>query len=207
MAKNIFISFRYSDGINYKNELTELFKEDDDTLDYSEDKDRSMMSEETIKKYLYGKLARSSVTIVLLTPKAICHQKDYNGKYDDWMYDEIKYSLEDRENNRTNGLIAVYVPEAKDMLISCNRCSNMYCEKACNIDNILPVDNLFRKNIMNVKNEYKTHNCNGIYDNDYDSYCSLISYEEFKNNYEKYIKIAEDKRDNTYKYDINKRLQ
>lgn len=45
------------------------------------------------------------------------HKKDFWGRYDDWMYDEIRYSLEDRENNRTNGLIAVYTPEVADMLV------------------------------------------------------------------------------------------
>lgn len=37
------------------------------------------MSEETIKRYLYGKLKNTSVTIVLLTPEAVKHQKKYNG--------------------------------------------------------------------------------------------------------------------------------
>ncbi len=40
------------------------------------------------------------------------------GDYDDWMYDEIRYSLESREGNRTNGLVAVYTPEVADLLIN-----------------------------------------------------------------------------------------
>ena len=57
------------------------------------------MSEDTIKRYLYNKLKNTSVTIVLLTPDAVNHKKGYNGfryEYNDWMYDEIKYSLDDK---------------------------------------------------------------------------------------------------------------
>ena len=118
MAKNVFISFRFSDGNRYKEYLSGLFDKYSDTIDYSEDVDRSRMSDVTIKQYLYGKLRRSSVTIVLLTPSAVNHKKNWMGNYDDWMYDEIRYSLESREGNRTNGLIAVYTPEATDLLIN-----------------------------------------------------------------------------------------
>ena len=58
------------------------------------------------------------------------------------MYDEIRYSLEDRENNRTNGLIAVYTPEAKAYLIEESKESTI----------VNDVDNLFRKNMMNSSN-------------------------------------------------------
>ena len=118
MATNVFISFRYEDGIRYKEYLSNLFDKNGDTIDYSEDVDRSQMSDDTIRRYLYGKLRRSSVTIVILTPKAINHKKNWRGEYDDWMYDEIRYSLENREGNRTNGLIAVYTPEAAEMIVS-----------------------------------------------------------------------------------------
>lgn len=197
MAKNVFISFRYSDGIVYKNKLANLFDSYRDTVDYSEAEDRSRMSEETIRNYLYRKLRRSSVTVVLLTPMAVNHERNWSGGYDDWMYDEIRYSLEDRGNNRTNGLIAVYTPEATDMLVSKDSDGNI-----CVSD----VDNLFRKNMMNVKKEYKKNPTLGLYDRDYDSYCSLISWSDFISDIGKYVTIAGNKRDVTYKYNIVKRL-
>lgn len=207
MARNVFISFRYSDGNKYKNDLAELFKESNDTVDCSEEVDRSMMSEDTIQDYLYKKLKRSSVTIVLLTPESVFHKKNSCGKYDDWMYDEIRYSLEDRINNRTNGLIAVYVPEAEYMIIHktihiCNVCNNQ-----TEIDLLSNFDNLSRLNMLNVKEEYKVNRCDGVYDGDYDSYCSLVPYNEFKKNFEKYIEIAIQKREEKYKYDVRSRLQ
>ncbi len=196
MAKNVFISFRYSDGIDYKNKLMKLFDLNLDTVDFSEDQDRSRMSEDTIQRYLYSKLRRSSVTIVLLTPLAVNHNHNWLGDYDDWIYDEIRYSLEDRERNRTNGLVAVYTPEAEKKLISSTSGSIM----------VNDVDNLFRKNMMNVKDAYKKNPNPGIFDRDYDSYCSLLSWSEFTSNVGRYVDIAAQKRDETYKFGIVKRL-
>ena len=170
MANNVFISFRYADGSNYKKELANLFNKYYDTVDYSEDEDRSNMSEETIRNYLYKKLRRSSVTIILLTPLAVNHKKNFKGKYDDWMSDEIRYSLE------------------KDSTT------------------ILNVDNLFRKNMMNVKPAYKRNPKQGIYDANYDSYCSLIEYSLFINNPGKYIDMALEKRNIKERYNIVKRI-
>lgn len=207
MANNVFISFRYSDGIAYKEELSKKFENCDDTLDFSEDEDRSKYTEETIKDFLYAKLRRSSVTIILLTPNAISHEKNFLGQYDDWMYDEIRYSLEDRENNRTNGLIAVYTPEAEQYLMYDSQHICKMCGRTRMTKTIKDVDNLFRKNMMNVKEKYKLNKCIDVYDSNFDSYCSLVAYDDFIVNFEKYIKIAKDKRDNVYKYDITKRLQ
>lgn len=196
MANNVFISFRYADGNNYKKELSNLFNEYNDTVDYSEDEDRSNLSEETIRNYLYKKLKRSSITIILLTPLAVNHKKNYKGEYDDWMYDEIRYSLEDRENNRTNGIVAVYTPEAAKMLVRKGEDSTI----------ILDADNLFRKNMMNVKLAYKRNPNQGIYNADYDSYCSLIEYSSFISNPGKYIDIALKKRSVKERYNIVKRM-
>lgn len=197
MARKVFISFRFSDGAKYKNELTQLFDSSTQVIDCSEDQDRSSQSESTIKNYLYGKLKNTSVTIVIITPKAVEHQKNWRGEYDDWMYDEIRYSLEDRENNRCNGLIAVYTPEAKNLLIS---------STANNLTTLRDVDNLFRKNMMNILPSYKKNPKEGVYDGTWDSYCSLVSWDDFKKNYADYIDKAGVKRENTYKYNIKKRL-
>ena len=197
MASNVFISFRYNDGHIYKDDLSRRFNGYYDTVDYSEDVDRSFMSEASIKSYLYKKLKKSSVTIVLLTPNAINHKRDYLGRCLDWMYDEIRYSLEDREGNRTNGLIAVYTPEAEKHLIE-------YSLDGKKI--IKNVDNLFRANMMNVKQTYKRNPTPGLFDSLYDSYCSLVSYEVFCKDIGKYIDNAIKKRDEKYKYNIVSRL-
>ena len=197
MATNVFISFRYEDGIRYKEYLSNLFDKNGDTIDYSEDVDRSQMSDDTIRRYLYGKLRRSSVTIVILTPKAINHKKNWRGEYDDWMYDEIRYSLENREGNRTNGLIAVYTPEAAEMIVK---------KQPSGTTTVVNVDNLFRKNMMNIKSQYKRNSTEGVFDRDYDSYCSLIPWNDFINNKGKYVDLAVQKRNCIDRYDIVKRL-
>lgn len=67
------------------------------------------------------------------------------GRYDDWMYDEIRYSLEDRENNRCNGIVAVYTPEAKEMLMKETLHTCDVCKQESTVSTIFDVDNLFRK--------------------------------------------------------------
>lgn len=197
MSRNVFISFRFKDGNRYKEYLSSLFDKDNDTVDYSEDVDRTNMSDATIQKYLYGKLSRSSVTIIILTPLSLNHKKNLWGDYDDWMYDEIRYSLENREGNRTNGLIAVYTPEVKSSLIK---------KSSTGTRMVNEVDNLFRKNMMNIKQQYKVNPTIGVYDRDYDSYCSLISWDEFIKKIGYFIDIASKKRNDVNKYELTKRL-
>jgi len=204
-SRNVYITFRFEDGNDYKSVLSQLFDENKDTVDYSEDQDRSNMSEKVIKDYLYKKLKRTSVTIILVTPKSISYKMDVYGNYDDWIYDEVRYSLENRENNRTNGLIAVYVPEAKDSLLKvgqhkCDKCAGYQ------ITTIFEQENLFRKNMMNVKKEFKKNKCADVYNGDFDSYCSLIPLDKFVSNISFYIDIAIQKRDMIDCYDITKRL-
>ena len=206
MARKVFVSFRYSDGIKYKEKLEDVFGKSTEIINCSEDEDRSDKTDDTIQKYLYDKLRGTSVTIVLLTPNAIKHRKDCYGKYDDWIYDEIRFSLEDRERNRCNGLVAVYTEEAKRFLIT--ECVHR-CDK-CNSESISysikEVDNLFRKNMMNVKEKYKKCKCDGLFDSNYDSYCSLVSWEDFIKKPEKYIDIAIEKRENVDRYELKKRI-
>lgn len=207
MAKNVFISFRFHDGKDYKEKLVEELEKHDRIIDFSEDEDRSEYSEESIRKYLYGKIRRTSVTIILITKEAINHKKT-GDKYDDWMYDEIRYSLEDREENRTSGLVAVYTKDAKDFLIEESKHTCDVCKTTKRCTTIKQVDNLFRKNMFNVKEEYKYNRCNNLYDSNYDHYCTLLSWEEFMDDIEKYIDIAYDKKENVNNYmlvvDLNK---
>lgn len=201
MARKVFISFRYKDGNKYKEYLSKLFSDSDDVINCSESEDRSRMSEDTIKRYLYSKLKNTSVTIVLLTPEAINHKKVFNGYnyvYDDWIYDEIKYSLDDRENNRCNGLIAVYTPEAKNLVINSSSNNGVITIKSFN--------NLVRKNMFNIKKTYKHNSKEGLYNANLDHYCSLVSWEDFVKDFDFYIALAEQKRDNKDQYDISKRM-
>ena len=202
MATKVFISFRFSDGKEIKDELVDLFDESTEVINRSEDVDRSQMSEDTIQEYLYEKLKDTSVTIVLLTPEAVSYRKNWIGNYDDWLYDELRYSLEDRKNNRTNGVVAVYTDDAKDMILesSSHYCSHCQQTKSCRT--LKYFDNLARKNMLNIKQSYKKNLCNDLYDDSHDSYISLVSLEEFKQDHTKYIDNAKDKRDRLHEFNI-----
>ena len=113
------------------------------------------------------------------------------------MYDEIRYSLEDRDNNRTNGLVAVYTPETASLLVN---------KQPTGSTAVNDVDNLFRKNMMNVKPQFKTNPNTGLFDRDFDSYCSLIPWDEFISNLSVSITRASQKRDQVYKYNLVKKL-
>ena len=206
MAIKVFISFRFSDGKYIKDELVDLFDESTEIINRSEDVDRSKMSEDTIQEYLYEKLKDTSVTIVLLTPDAVSYRKNWVGNYDDWLYDELRYSLEDRKNNRTNGVVAVYTDDAKDMILesSSHYCSHCQQTKSCRT--LKYFDNLARKNMLNIKPNLKKNPCNNLYSDKYDSYISLVSLEVFKENYKKYIDNAKEKRDRLEEFEIKKRM-
>lgn len=206
MATKVFISFRFSDGKMIKDELVDLFDESTEVINRSEDVDRSQMSEGTIQEYLYEKLKDTSVTIVLLTPEAVSYRKNWVGNYDDWLYDELRYSLEDRKNNRTNGVVAIYTDDAKDKLISESTHSCSQCQETQSCRSLKNFDNLVRKNMVNIKNNYKKNPCDNLYDDEHDSYISLVSWEEFKQDYTNYIDNAKEKRDRLHEFNIYKRM-
>ena len=206
MATKVFISFRFSDGKEIKDELVDLFDESTEVINRSEDVDRSQMSEDTIQEYLYEKLKDTSVTIVLLTPEAVSYRKNWIGNYDDWLYDELRYSLEDRNNNRTNGVVSVYTDDAKDMILESSSHYCAHCQETKSCRTLKFFDNLARKNMLNIKQSYKKNPCNDLYDDSHDSYISLVSLEEFKQDYTKYIDNAKDKRDRLHEFNIYKRM-
>ncbi|MDR0299035.1 MAG: TIR domain-containing protein [Streptococcaceae bacterium] len=196
MANKVFISFRFSDGNAYKEKLEEEFNKLDYIINKSENENRSDMSDDTIKKYLYEKLADTSLTIVILTSEAMKYERVYGGEIDDWLYDELRYSLDDRENNRTNAVIALYTS------------LDLIGYKIGNDDTIHlgNWDNLVRKNICNVKDGYKMNEQPGIYNSVEDCYASLISFEEFLEEPKKYIDSALEKRDRLNQFDLTKRM-
>lgn len=215
MATNVFISFRFTDGNDYKERLDTVLEGSGNVRNFSENKDRSNMSDDTIKKYLYDKLRETSVTIVILTPQAVQYKTKQiwsDGQFrtvpDDWLYDELRYSLEDREDNRTNGVIAIYTPEARDLIMSSSTHSCYKCNyQPTNITTIHDFNNLVRKNMFNIKDEYKNHQCSDVYDHLNDHYISLISFEEFIEKYKHYIDNAVSKRERLDRFkDIVKRI-
>lgn len=209
MSRKVFISFRFNDGYTYKEILEKLFSESEHIIDCSEDKDRSQMSDDTIKEYLYKKLRTTSVTVFIVTPESLTYHTAYkNGKlvYDDWLYDELRYSLEDREENRSNGLIAVYTPEVESMILKNKMHNCSCCGKGYKIIEVNDLQNLFRKNMFNVKSSYKSNHCENVYDFEADCYCTFVSWKKFMNDFEGYIERAANKRERIHCYEICKKI-
>ena len=197
MANKVFISFRFSDGNDYKQKLEQKFEELDYVINKSENEDRSDMSEATIQKYLYEKLQDTSITIVILTPNAINYKKDVSGNIDDWLYDELRYSLENRVGNQTNGIITLYVPESKSTVIF---------KETEKVTTIADFDNLVRKNMFNIKDEHKHCKTPNHYDRLKDNYISLIEFDEFHKNPNIYIDSAIEKRSRLKQFDLVKQM-
>jgi hypothetical protein len=207
MASNVFVSFRFSDGVGYKEKLVEKFNELHYTINKSEDEDRSNMSEDTIQKYLYTKLQDCSLTVVVLTPNAINYTTklefdfetgSYKNVYDDWLYDEVRYSLEDRTGNRTNGVIALYTPEAKYYVIS---------DENDDVTIISNFENLVRKNMLNVKETYKYCPTEGRWNSAKDNFISLVAFDSFMGNTKYYIDSALEKRNRKDEFVLEKQMK
>lgn len=203
--KKVFVSFRFSDGSKIKEKLIDFLEKQDLIIDKSEDKDRSEMSEETIQTYLFEKLKDSSITIVLLTPEAVNYKRSYLQEIDDWMYDELRYSLYNREGNPINGVIALFTPQAESSLLQTTTHKCEKCNESTTVYSLLNFDNLVRDNMINVLDKYKKNQCDEIYDSDYDSYISLVKLEEFYNSPSKYLEIATEKRKNSNHFKIRVR--
>lgn len=198
MSKSkVFISFRMSDGSDYKDRLSKKFEELDYVINKSEDVDRGNLSEDTIQKYLYEKLADSSLTVVILSPEAVDYRRDWFNNIDDWLYDELRYSLEDRSGNRTNGAIALYTPEAKSQVIA---------RETDEVTTIADFSNLVRKNMLNVKSEYKYCPMDSYYNSLKDNYISLVAFDTFMNSPKTYINSALEKRDRLNQFNLTKRM-
>ena len=198
MANKVFISFRYSDGNDIKQDLVNKFDELKYTINKSEDVDRSSMNDNTIQKYLYEKLCDTSLTVVLITPEAVEHKRNIFGRLDDWMYDEIRYSLEDRSGNRTNAMIMVYTQEAKSSVIA---------RETEEVTTINDFNNLARKNMFNVKPDKKVNQSPAIYNSLEDNYVSLVSLNHFLDCPQKYIDNAISKRERLDDFKLVKKIE
>lgn len=118
-----FISYSHEEKNMQKfKKIEELVANSNYCINYSEKKDKSLFSNETIWKYLKDRIAGSSCTILLLTEDLLTYNKnkiDYKkGDFinSGWIYNEISASLRDWSDNRINGLVCVYEDHLKDKI-------------------------------------------------------------------------------------------
>ncbi len=80
------------------------------------------------------------------------------------------------------------------------------CNKDTELHALKEYLNLARKNMLNVKRNYKKNPCVGVFNILDDSYVSLVKYEDFVSEIDKYIENATSKRERYEEFVITKRL-
>ena len=218
MARKIFVSYKHKDcnvypingGIttarDYVDELMKLF-EGDEIYKGERDEDLSRFKDETIRSHLRDKIYDSSVTLVLISP----NMKDSSEpESDQWIPWEVSYSLKNiprqERTSQTNAILAVVLPDlssAYSYFLEENTCYLCHCR-------ILHNGKLFQilgKNMFNLKqltqNNCRNHLTTPAYVGP-SSYIYSVKWEDFIINKEKYLKMAEERRDKIDDYEIRK---
>jgi hypothetical protein len=232
MARNVFVSYKYSDaqvqdlglfeivdflGTKMKRKITTTARhyvdkvaeklEKEDHIYKGEDDGESMetLADSTIGSKLGDKIFYSSVTIVLISKGM---KEPFKAEKDQWIPWEISYSLkqQDRQGqkSKTNGVIAVVLP---DELGSYSYYINYDPECNCRMLNTGILFEILRKNMFNEKNPNRSI-CNGkwIYSGNY-SYIDSVKWEDFIVNPTKYIDKAIELRDRKEEFELRKNIK
>ncbi|MGL4183984.1 MAG: TIR domain-containing protein [Metamycoplasmataceae bacterium] len=118
-----FISYSHDkQNISKFKKINSLVANSNYYVNYSENKNKSNFSNDTIWNYLIKRIKGSSCTILLLTRdllnnnKSKIEYKDNDFINSGWIYNEISASLRDWEDNKINGIVCVI----EDSLIDSN---------------------------------------------------------------------------------------
>lgn len=225
MGRKIFVSYKYSDSKvkslpsaffnttarDYVDKLQELLAEDDHI--YKGENDNESLAgfkDSTIESKLRQKIFDSSTTIVFVSKGM---KELLKPETNQWMPWEIAYSLKvmtrGEKVSGTNAVLAVVLPDEYgnyDYYIVDNSCPYCNCRT-------LKTDFLFqilRDNMFNIKNPVFSNCENHINNKPYlghSSYIYSVKWEDFENNINKYIEIANSIKDNLDDYDICKTVK
>ncbi len=201
MAHKTFISYKYSEARNLRNEIIDTLG--DDATYYqgetSASPDLSDTSTENIKKNLTDMMYDTSVTIVILSP---------NMKSSKWIDWEIEYSLKNitrkGRTSHTNGVVGVIMKHngGYDWLKTTSINSDGCASSSFNQSKVYSIINNNRFN-QNPK-VYSCNVCKTV-NALTGSYISYVEEETFLSNPQKYIDNAYDKSENDAAgYDLTK---
>lgn len=189
MARKTFISYKYSEAIQLRDEIIAALGKDATYYqgETSESSDLTDLKTETIKETLKNMLFDTSVTIVIVSPSMT------DSKWIDW---EIEYSLCEYTRgdvtSRTNGVVGVImqVDGGYDWIISTIEGSDGCKYRSINNEKLYKI---IRENRLNRKKSlYSCDHCQTV-DILNGSYISLVTEESFLGNPSKYIENAYDK--------------
>ncbi|CAL2083478.1 conserved hypothetical protein [Tenacibaculum dicentrarchi] len=200
MARKTFISYKYSEAQNLRDEILESLGEDATYYqgETSESADLTDTSTENIKKDLKDKMYNTSVTIVIISP---------NIKKSKWIDWEIEYCLKNitrkGRTSQTNGIVAVIqkVNGRYDWFKTISQ-QNDGC-RSSSYSTALVYD-IINKNRFNQ--EPKVYSCETckIVTESTASYISYIDEESFLIDPNTYIENAFGKSENSEDYDLTK---
>lgn len=232
MARNVFVSYKYSDaqvqdlglfeivdflGTKMKRKITTTARhyvdkvaeklEKEDHIYKGEDDGENMetLADSTIGSKLGDKIFYSSVTIVLISKGM---KEPFKAEKDQWIPWEVSYSLKEqtRQNQRSkaNGVIAVVLPDE-------NGSYEYYItrDEECNCRSLNTpfLFEILRENMFNVKAPNRRL-CNGSYVYSGDaSYIQSVKWEDFINNPTKYIDKAIELRDRKDEFELRKNIK
>lgn len=203
MRKKIFVSYKYSDSSvqnlnyysnstvrNYVDYLEKLLGRNNIYKGEHDGEDLSNFTDEWTWSTLKEKIFDSSITIVLISP----NMKDYyKSESEQWIPQEISYSLKEISRNgrysRTNALLYIVLPDSYGNY-------NYFMEYSDSKIIFYKTNIIFKimnNNIFNKKIPYGEG-----------SYAIIVKWNEFIQNYNKYIEDAIEHQNNIEQYKISK---
>ena len=220
MARKIFVSYKHSDrnvealngestARDYVDKLIDLL-EGDEIYKGEGDEDLEEFEDETIKTHLKDKIYDSSITIVLISPNMKNTSINEDNQWIPW---EVSYSLKeisrDGRTSKTNAVLAVVLPDRNSTyqyFLVKDSCPYCHC-KTLKIGTLFQI---LRDNMFNIKeptfSNCRNHSKNPVYTGD-PSYIHSVTWQDFINDKEKYIQIAEDIREKIDDYKITKTVK
>lgn len=203
MARKTFISYKYSEAQDFRDQIIEALGEDAQFYkgETSDSPDRTDQATETIKEALKDMIWGTSVTIVIATP----NMKD--SKWIDW---EISYSLKEITRgdvtSHANGVVIVAAPDATgsyEWLITSSTGDDGCTYKSFQKGRLYDIINLNRFNEKNPN--YVCETCQTV-NRLSGHYMSIIPLNEFLGNPDKFIENAYQKSQDIDKYKICKEV-
>lgn len=200
MAKKTFISYKYDEAQELRNEILEKLGEDAKYYqgETSDSPDLSDASTERIKEYLKDMIFSTSVTIVILSPRMS------ESKWIDW---EIEYALHEYKRgdvtSRSNGIVGVImkVNGSYDWLKICG--TNIHGTPTLKYRNAYLYPIIYG-NRYNSSPELKHCSECDTYDFMNGSYITLVDEDNFLNDPNYYIDNAFDKSKQLSNYKLKK---
>ncbi len=190
MARKTFISYKFSEASNLRDEIIESLGDDASYYqgETADSPDKTDTSTDNIKEHLKEMIFDTSVTILVVSPNI------KSSKWIDW---EIEYSLKEMKRadrtSRSNGIVGVIqkVDASYDWLITTSENEDGCTTTSHQTSKLYPIINKNRFNLTS-DDKYSCPHCQSYSQLD-GSYISLIKEEIFLKDPSKYIENAYEK--------------